>query len=50
MGVTFVDVAPDDAVVAITRVVEDDLDATDLSSDDAGEVGQTGGVGEDAEL
>ncbi|MGI9539204.1 MAG: DNA gyrase subunit A, partial [Miltoncostaeaceae bacterium] len=29
MGVTFVDVGSDDAVVAISRVVEDDLDAPD---------------------
>jgi DNA gyrase subunit A len=50
MGVTFVDVAGDDAVVAITRVVEDDLDGTEPSSDDADEGAPSTSVGEDAEL
>ncbi|MGA7688020.1 MAG: DNA gyrase subunit A [Jiangellales bacterium] len=49
MGVTFVDVATDDTVAAITRVVEDDLDDTDPENDDAhAEI--DGEVGEDGEL
>jgi DNA gyrase subunit A len=47
MGVTFVDVDGDDAVVAISRVVEDDLDAPDSGGDDAAGVGASGDVGED---
>jgi DNA gyrase subunit A len=53
MGVTFVDVAADDAVVAITRVVDDDLDGADRTrstSDDAEGVGDSGIVGEDGDL
>ena len=47
MGVTFVDVDGDDAVVAISRVVEDDLDGPDSGGDDAAGVGASGDVGED---
>jgi DNA gyrase subunit A len=47
MGVTFVDVPPDDVVVALSRVVDNDLDAHDDTHDDA-EVGTAGDVGEDA--
>jgi hypothetical protein len=45
MGVTFVDVAADDAVVAISRVVEDDVGTED---GDEG-VGDDTVVGEDGE-
>ena len=47
MGVTFVDVPSEDAVVAIARVVDEDIDTTDDTSDVA-DVGTTGDVGEDA--
>jgi DNA gyrase subunit A len=45
MGVTFVDVSGDDAVVAISRVVEDDVG----NGDAADEVGDDAVVGEDGE-
>jgi DNA gyrase subunit A len=45
MGVTFVDVAADDAVVAISRVVEDDLG----NGDAVEQVGDEAVVGEDGE-
>jgi DNA gyrase subunit A len=50
MGVTFVDVSEGDAVVAITRVVEDDLDETEPAGGDVDEVGPSDVVGEDDEL
>jgi DNA gyrase subunit A len=48
MGVTFVDVAAGDAVAAITRVVENDLD--DSEPEDDAQMRDDGEVGEDDEL
>jgi DNA gyrase subunit A len=52
MGVTFVDVAPDDSVVAIARVVDDDVDvdedmAAAETTSDVAEIGIRGDVRED---
>ena len=48
MGVTFVDVPADDQVVALSRVVDNDLDVHDETRDDV-EVGMSDDVGEDAQ-
>ena len=50
MGVTFVDVAGDDDVVAITRVVEDEVDEIDPTSDVDAYGEQTVDLGEDEKL